>query len=144
MSGWRVAFFLLLLLLLDEFFSDLGAASWDSLLLEITSFQRQPRISFRKFIDRRNGRRNIYIYIYTCLLYIARRSHGYRFHNYVSQNSKRIGARYEGCKRDEIRFKKQYAPFCLSWTRYPLILGEGIDGRSMRFTMRQLHALSGV
>lgn len=48
-SGWRVALFLLLLF--NGFFSDLGAAQRFS---SVGNNKRQPRISFRKFIDRRN------------------------------------------------------------------------------------------
>lgn len=138
-SGWRVALFLLLLF--NGFFSDLcSAPRRDSLLLEITSFQRQPRISFRKFIDRRNISRKRCIY--TRLLYTATQDDlTFIVSNSVSLVSSEFETRLSEMQttRDEMRFKSSngaYASFCLSWTRYPLTLGKGI-GRS---TIDAFHA----
>lgn len=118
----------------------ISAPRRDSLLLEITSFQRQPRISFRKFIDRRNiSSEEETMYIHAFIVYgDAGWSHVYRFQLRLSRKF-RIRNAFKRDANDEMRFKSSngaYASFCLSWTRYPLTLGKGI-GRS---TIDAFHA----
>lgn len=116
----------------------ISAPRRDSLLLEITSFQRQPRISFRKFIDRRNiSSEEETMYIHAFIVYgDAEWSHVYRFQLRLSRKF-RIRNAFKRDANDEMRFKSSNgacASFCLSWTRYPLTLGIG------RSTIDAFHA----
>lgn len=115
----------------------ISAPRRDSLLLEITSFQRQPRISFRKFIDRRNiSSEEETMYIHAFIVW--RRRMISRFQLRLSRKF-RIRNAFKRDANDEMRFKSSNgacASFCLSWTRYPLTLGKGI-GRS---TIDAFHA----
>lgn len=116
----------------------ISAPRRDSLLLEITSFQRQPRISFRKFIDRRNiSSEEETMYIHAFIVY------GDAGWSHVSNSVSLVSSEFETrlsemqTTRDEMRFKSSngaYASFCLSWTRYPLTLGIG------RSTIDAFHA----
>lgn len=113
----------------------ISAPRRDSLLLEITSFQRQPRISFRKFIDRRNiSSEEETMYIHAFIVYgDAGWSHVYRFQLRLSRKF-RIRNAFKRDANDEMRFKSSNGAFCLSWMRYPLTLGIG------RSTIDAFHA----
>lgn len=121
----------------------ISAPRRDSLLLEITSFQRQPRISFRKFIDRRNiSSEEETMYIHAFIVYgDAGWSHVYRFQLRLSRKFRiRNAFKRDADSRWDLKAVTKRMPRFVYLERDIHYRWGSVDRRSMRFT-RQLRSI---
>lgn len=119
----------------------ISAPRRDSLLLEITSFQRQPRISFRKFIDRRNiSSEEETMYIHAFIVYgDAGWSHVSNFVSLVSSEFETRLSEMQTTRWDLKAVTKRMPRFVYLERDIHYRWGS-VDRRSMRFT-RQLRSI---